>query len=159
MKKLFFLILNMVLAVSLSSQNQIGTTSVNLNFRANPEIGKNVICVIPKGSTFKIDYSNQDYVDWIKINYKGKNGYVYSIYIRDFNLSTNNNFDYSYSQVKSSSSVKYYTNSKGERVQSPTYYESPPAGATAECWDGTYSFSQNRRGTCSHHGGVKRWLK
>jgi hypothetical protein len=34
----------------------------------------------------------------------------------------------------------------------------PPAGATAECNDGTYSFSSSRRGTCSHHGGVKRWL-
>ena len=35
---------------------------------------------------------------------------------------------------------------------------SPPAGATAQCRDGTYSFSQHRRGTCSHHGGVARWL-
>jgi endonuclease YncB( thermonuclease family) len=33
-----------------------------------------------------------------------------------------------------------------------------PAGATAICNDGTYSYSQNRRGTCSHHGGVKTWL-
>jgi len=33
-----------------------------------------------------------------------------------------------------------------------------PAGATAICKDGTYSYSQNRRGTCSHHGGVKTWL-
>lgn len=33
-----------------------------------------------------------------------------------------------------------------------------PAGATAICMDGTYSYSQNRRGTCSHHGGVKTWL-
>jgi hypothetical protein len=24
--------------------------------------------------------------------------------------------------------------------------------------DGTYSFSQSRRGTCSHHGGVAKWL-
>lgn len=24
--------------------------------------------------------------------------------------------------------------------------------------DRTYSYSQNRRGTCSHHGGVTRWL-
>ena len=55
--------------------------------------------------------------------------------------------------------VKHYTNSAGERVQSPTYYNTPPAGACAECRDGTYSFSRNRRGTCSHHGGVKRWLK
>lgn len=26
------------------------------------------------------------------------------------------------------------------------------------CRDGTYSFSQHRAGTCSHHGGVARWL-
>lgn len=33
----------------------------------------------------------------------------------------------------------------------------PPAGATAKCRDGTYSYSANRRGTCSHHGGVAVW--
>lgn len=33
-----------------------------------------------------------------------------------------------------------------------------PVGATAICMDGTYSYSQNRRGTCSHHGGVRTWL-
>jgi len=35
---------------------------------------------------------------------------------------------------------------------------SPPAGATARCRDGTYSFSKHRSGTCSHHGGVATWL-
>jgi Protein of unknown function (DUF3761) len=35
---------------------------------------------------------------------------------------------------------------------------SSPAGATAKCADGTYSFSQHRSGTCSHHGGVAEWL-
>lgn len=35
---------------------------------------------------------------------------------------------------------------------------SAPKGATALCADGTFSFSQHRRGTCSHHGGVKEWL-
>jgi hypothetical protein len=34
----------------------------------------------------------------------------------------------------------------------------PPPGATARCRDGTYSFSQHRSGTCSHHGGVAQWL-
>jgi hypothetical protein len=34
----------------------------------------------------------------------------------------------------------------------------PPPGATARCRDGTYSFSAHRSGTCSHHGGVARWL-
>ncbi len=37
-------------------------------------------------------------------------------------------------------------------------YSTIPVGATALCIDGTYSFSQNRRGTCSWHGGVRRWL-
>ncbi len=36
--------------------------------------------------------------------------------------------------------------------------DSPPPGATARCKDGTYSFSQTRQGTCSHHGGVAEWL-
>jgi hypothetical protein len=35
---------------------------------------------------------------------------------------------------------------------------SAPQGATALCRDGTYSFSQHRSGTCSHHGGVSKWL-
>jgi Protein of unknown function (DUF3761) len=33
-----------------------------------------------------------------------------------------------------------------------------PAGATAICEDGTVSYSAHRQGTCSHHGGVARWL-
>lgn len=33
-----------------------------------------------------------------------------------------------------------------------------PSGATAQCNDGTYSYSAHRRGTCSHHGGVAVWL-
>lgn len=51
-----------------------------------------------------------------------------------------------------------YINSQGNTVHSPAYSDSVPAGATAQCGDGTYSFSQSRRGTCSHHGGVDRWL-
>jgi Protein of unknown function (DUF3761)/Bacterial SH3 domain len=53
-----------------------------------------------------------------------------------------------------------YTNSKGNRVRSPTRTpdNQRPTGASAQCRDGTHSFSQSRRGTCSHHGGVARWL-
>lgn len=58
-----------------------------------------------------------------------------------------------------SSSDDYYTNVEGTRVRRPTFSESgPPPGASAQCRDGSYSFSRNRRGTCSHHGGVARWL-
>jgi len=35
----------------------------------------------------------------------------------------------------------------------------PPAGASAICRDGSYSYSQTRSGTCSYHGGVVAWLR
>lgn len=58
------------------------------------------------------------------------------------------------------SNDNYYTNSVGNQVHSPSYTEdnSIPVGASARCRDGTYSFSQSRRGTCSYHGGVAQWL-
>jgi hypothetical protein len=53
----------------------------------------------------------------------------------------------------------YYTNSDGVRVRRPVISDSgPPASATAQCRDGSYSFSLHRSGTCSHHGGVAKWL-
>lgn len=52
----------------------------------------------------------------------------------------------------------YYTNSVGHRVHRPVVTRSAPAGASARCRDGSYSFSEHRRGTCSHHGGVAEWL-
>jgi Protein of unknown function (DUF3761) len=36
----------------------------------------------------------------------------------------------------------------------PTKSTSHPAGATAKCDDGTYSYSAHHSGSCSHHGGV-----
>lgn len=48
-----------------------------------------------------------------------------------------------------------YVNSAGNTVCSPS---SSSNGASAQCADGTYSYSQSRRGTCSHHGGVSTWL-
>ena len=57
------------------------------------------------------------------------------------------------------SNDRHYTNSDGQQVHSPAYSSGGvPAGATALCNDGTYSFSQHRSGTCSHHGGVAKWL-
>jgi hypothetical protein len=51
-----------------------------------------------------------------------------------------------------------YVNSSGNTVCSPYSAPSSPPGATAKCNDGSYSFSQHRSGTCSHHGGVAEWL-
>jgi Protein of unknown function (DUF3761) len=51
-----------------------------------------------------------------------------------------------------------YVNSKGRTVPRPENCSAAPNGATAQCRDGSYSFSQSKRGTCSHHGGVAKWL-
>jgi hypothetical protein len=54
----------------------------------------------------------------------------------------------------------HYVNKQGATVHSPAHSKSGavPNGASAQCRDGTYSFSQHRTGTCSHHGGVAQWL-
>ena len=64
------------------------------------------------------------------------------------------------SERQTLSNDNHYTNSAGEDVHSPAYTsnDAPPPRATAMCMDGTYSFSQSRRGTCSQHGGVAKWL-
>jgi hypothetical protein len=58
------------------------------------------------------------------------------------------------------SNDNYYINVDGNTIHSPakSLDGGVPAGATARCRDGTYSFSQHRSGTCSHHGGVASWL-
>lgn len=56
------------------------------------------------------------------------------------------------------SSGDTYTNVDGNQVSGPVSAPVAPAGATAQCKDGDWSFSQHRSGTCSGHGGVARWL-
>jgi len=50
----------------------------------------------------------------------------------------------------------YYKNVSGHCIHRPS---TSPAGATARCRDGTYSYSEHASGTCSHHGGVGRWIR
>lgn len=56
-------------------------------------------------------------------------------------------------------SADSYLNSRGNCVHRPVRADRAPADATARCRDGTYSFSQSRRGTCSRHGGIAQWLR
>jgi hypothetical protein len=59
------------------------------------------------------------------------------------------------SPASSSCQGGYYKNVSGVCVHSPS---NNPTGATARCRDGSYSYSQHASGTCSHHGGVARWI-
>lgn len=130
--------------------------TANLNLRTGPGTKYAVMMVIPRGTVVTIDEDCD--CQWVPVEYNGKIGYISTKY-----LSNNHIRKHTYISTKryinsTNSSKRYYTNSYGERVQSPTYYCSAPPGATALCRDGSYSFSRSRRGTCSHHGGVARWL-
>ena len=122
--------------------------------RVLPCTCSDVVTTIPKGSVIIVH--NYEDEQWARATWNGNTYYVHRLYIKQYNQqkkSYNSSYNYPIG------GVKYYTNSKGQRVQSPTYYQTAPAGATALCRDGTYSFSRSRRGTCSHHGGVAKWLK
>lgn len=140
--------------LTICSFGQTKVISNDVNLRTSPIIQNNKICIIPKGTLVKITNSEEN-KNWSKVIYKGQIGYINNNYIKNsftkYKADKGDNYEHS--------RVKHYKNSKGVKVQSPTYYDSPPEGATAECNDGTYSYSQSRRGTCSHHGGVKRWLR
>ena len=149
MKKIILSICLCIFSLSVFAQTSVKYTSDNLNLRSLPSIYGSVLTVIPKGTS--VNVAEDCDCDWIKVYYNGKTGYVSSKYLTKHTTTQS-------VTINPSSGVKYYTNSYGARVQSPTNYSTKPAGATALCRDGSYSFSQNRRGTCSHHGGVARWF-
>ena len=145
MKKLFITLVSCLVAIApVFAQNRIAKSFANLRTQSN--VNSTVIEIIPRGERVYVvgDLAS----GWNQVIYNYKVGYVYTA-----NLISEGNHTYT-----PTNRVRYYINSAGQRVQSPTYYPSAPRGATARCVDGTYSFSRNRRGTCSHHGGVAQWL-
>lgn len=150
MKRILVLIIGLLLFHFSNAQDVIRCVTANLNLREAPNTESAIIVQIPKGTAVLIDEDCD--CKWIPVSYNGYLGYVST------KCLSKEKVNYS-SDSYSSGGIKYYTNSKGERVQSPTHYSSAPPGATALCRDGTYSFSRSRRGTCSHHGGVAKWLK
>ena len=127
------------------SQSRVANNTVCLRVKAS--IYTHVLDTIPRGArVYLIDSDISS--GWSQVVFNKQIGYVQTAFLM---------LDRDHSS-ESRTVVHYYTNSNGQRVQSPTYYPSAPRGATARCVDGTYSFSTSRRGTCSHHGGVAQWL-
>lgn len=152
---LLFFFAQLFIAFQINAQ-VIKYTSTSVSLRAAPDTYSEKVVTIPAGTEIEIprDYDKE----WIPIEFNGKKLYLYSEYLVNGNpktLRTTSSTPKSRSQQQNNG---YYKNTQGIKVKRPVRANSPPSGATAICKDGTYSFSKNRRGTCSHHGGVSRWL-
>ena len=154
MRQLIYFI-GLFFLTTICSFGQMKVTSGDVNLRTTPDTKGSKIGVIAKGTVVTIVQNSNESENWTKINFNGET-YVHNNFLKNISADSKRLDD---NKSSSANGVNYYKNSKGEKVQSPTKYDSAPEGATAECNDGTYSFSKSRRGTCSHHGGVKRWLK
>ena len=119
------------------------TTSVRLRERPFPTARP--LAVLSQGTTVRLYACSEG---WCSVTVSHVAGYL----LQEF-LSTQ-------PTQTATQQGKGYINVDGEFVPSPTRTadgQAPP-GASAQCQDGTYSFSKHRRGTCSWHGGVARWL-
>lgn len=131
----------------LSAQTAHAYASTRINLHTAPSASARVVATIPRGSAVE---RGGCAAGWCAVTFGTIAGYASERYLGDGAPT-----------VAPTQPGRSYTNSDGVRVQSPRRSAdgSIPAGASAQCRDGTYSFSLHRRGTCSHHGGVSRWLK
>jgi uncharacterized protein YraI len=113
--------------------------------RADPNPASPRVFRLPRGSRLALSDCNRG---WCIATFGVHRGYVLQRYLAGSRPSGY------------SGNGRGYVNSRGTWVRSPVYAPEGqvPAGATAQCCDGSYSFSMSRRGTCSHHGGVCQWL-
>ena len=149
MKKFVIILLLVCTAFGSFAKGVVRTTTTDLNLRVDASSTSRVILTIPQGTQV---YLQEDCnCVWVFVTYNGYCGYVNAQYLTK-SVPANT------TTAVAREPIRHYTNSYGNTVQSPTRYNKTPAGATALCRDGSYSFSQSRRGTCSHHGGVAKWL-
>lgn len=129
-------------------QDSAAVTRVTSRLREGPALDSRVLVTIPPKTAIKVSSCADG---WCSAEYQQFTGHVIQAFLR---------FPSVVSQTPQPTSGRGYMNSRGEWVPSPirTLDGRPPEGASAQCRDSTYSFSRSRSGTCSHHGGVARWL-
>jgi uncharacterized protein YraI len=127
-----------------STRDTLAYTTASVRLREKPVATSRALALLRQGSPVRLyNCSN----GWCDVGVYKLNGYVPREYI-------------THARPQAVAQGRGYVNSEGQKVPSPTLTPDnrPPAGASARCRDGTFSFSQSRRGTCSHHGGVAEWL-
>ncbi|WP_051671132.1 DUF3761 domain-containing protein [Acinetobacter sp. ETR1] len=137
------------------------TTAIN-----HIERGQKVFIFNTKGDWANIS-ADEIYEYWIDLHHVC---FTQNCWAKKTSYSSSNNLENKYSinkKINNSISKTYnskttsgkgYVNSNGNYISSPRKSNTKPNGATAKCRDGTWSFSQSTRGTCSRHGGVSSWL-
>lgn len=155
------------------SNSEAVVISTRANLRETPETSAFVILKVNKGEALSV-LEDQPAGPWYRVRHvsSGKTGWIHGNTIK---LKSANPPPATEQSASGSGSLSpatprrergattysgedTYINSFGEEVPRPRKSSSVPDGASARCRDGTYSFSRNRRGTCSHHGGVAEWL-
>lgn len=124
-----------------------GYTTSALKLRRDPWANAAVLFTIPRYAAVTID---DCIADWCPVTYQGRKGFSAKQYLANGTMPA----------LVAEPVGRGYTSPAGEHVPSPRRSTNGqvPAGASARCRDGTFSFSRSRRGTCSHHGGVEMWL-
>lgn len=152
MKKIVFIVIQLFFFFLVSAQ----TLKTRDTLILREGIGSSrEIAEIPKGTKLTIDsnillatytesHALVDVEKWAVITYEGNRGYVL--------LGT-------YTAEKNDGSIRLNDSLDIPKVQAiPPYFNVSPKGSTALCKDGTYSSSPYPNYTCSHHGGVIKWL-
>lgn len=128
-------------------QDTVAYATTTLRLRAQPDTAADILAILASGTRVRTDKCAEEWCH-VTVPANRRTGYLAASYLT---LTA---------PVAGEPQGRGYINSRGVWVPSPqrTPRNEAPAGATARCRDGTYSFSQSRRGTCSHHGGVAKWL-
>ena len=132
-------------------------TTADVRLRHSPSANARVVVTLPRATLVTVGDCDGT---WCGVAFRDLEGFAARRYLAFSHPVKLDDSASAQQSGKSSSSGRGYLNSRGEWIPSPhrTRDGKPPAGATAQCRDGTYSFSRSRRGTCSWHGGVARWL-
>jgi SH3-like domain-containing protein len=129
---------------------------VTLRVRSGPGTSYKVVNSLTAGTCVPVSGRNSD-SSWLLVDLGGSTGWVSAAYVEVRGEVTT-------LPIEAVTVAVVPTFTKVAMVNYPS--PAPVAatvdstnGASAICNDGTYSYSAHRRGTCSHHGGVKVWLK
>lgn len=133
-----------------------------LNVRAGPGTGYGIVHSLSKDEQVQVLGINDDRT-WYRISHEASEGWVSAdsklvSFEGDRNLLAVIPNPTYIAPPKAAPARATSVGSGGSGGSSSTSAKNP-GGATARCVDGTYSYSANHRGTCSHHGGVAQWFK